>query len=103
MTSLEIFRHLRKKSVNNLIKEADLNKQTYYNFISGNSNISHQVIQKFDQALDLDGFLHLSYLFDRLHSTGIRLDPDQCHFPSKDKYQVFIHLMLNYHPIFSQN
>jgi len=102
MTSLEIFRTLRKKSVNKLITEADLNKQTYYNFISGTNNISYQVIQKFDDALGLAGFLHISYLFDRMHASGIRLQPDRTHFPHREKYKVYIHLMMKYHPIFKQ-
>ena len=99
MLSLEIFRSFRSLSVRQLAKKADINIQTYYNFLSGENNISHSVVNSLDRALDLNGFLHIAHIFDRLYRLNVRLQPDKIYFPSKYSDQ-FKELMLNKHSLF---
>jgi DNA-binding XRE family transcriptional regulator len=99
MLSIEIFRSYRHLSVQQLAKEADINKQTYYNFLSGQNNISHSVVVNLDSALRLNGFLHITHIFDRLYRMGVRLQPDRIYFPGEYNEQ-FKDLMLKQHPIF---
>ena len=99
--SIDIFRQYRNLKANNLIIRAGINTQSYYNARSGSKNISFDIINKLDTALNLNGFLHVAHLFDRLHHLGIKIPIDDFSIP--DRYNDLGRLLLQKHPIFNDN
>lgn len=99
--SIDIFRQYRNLKANNLIIRAGINTQSYYNAKSGSKNISFDIINKLDTALNLNGFLHVAHLFDRLYHLGIKIPINNFSIP--DRYNDFGRILLQQHPVFQNN
>jgi len=75
MTLIEILRSYRQVSVKDLVENAQITKQTYYNAVAG-YNLTDATMEKIDAALKLDGYLAVATCIDRLALLGVQVPAD---------------------------